>query len=479
MAHWALLFFFTSPGWAAPSFVPEGGLRLSSAAIQAATGSYPSLRVYYIRNNSQVFSAITSDGSDFVQDAGVRLSSQTAPALDIAVSSITGLSILPLNAGGFRMLYSVIGSTGAFRIYSATSADGLAWANATGTAVNVDNGQTFAQFPSLTELSSGDWRLYYIQNSTFGDQAANHQVFSALSANEGLNFSTGSAVVAAQAGQAAATLLTNNKVRVLYTAPLSGDTTNTTVLSALSTNINGSVFTLESGTRYSTPPALGALSLPCVTRSTDSFRWRLYYGVTPSSDVFSAVTDAPDPQNLAPSAAFTNGGVIAFTILGEIFSAGPGALLRQAGQSDITGTSVSRSDDQTITVNFDVRGKFPGFWDLVVTNASGTSGTLRNALFLDYQAGDLTLLDNLIRPREGTRTKANVSISIAGRVTLEVFTITGEPIGTLLDSELPAGAYSVFWDGKTASGYAAASGLYVLRAKGPKLDATRKIVVIK
>lgn len=486
MAHLTILFFFASLGWAAPSFAPEGGLRLSSAAIQAATGSYPALRVYYIRGSSQVYSALTSDGRDFIEDPGIRLSTQTAPALDIAVSSITGLSILPLNAGGFRMLYSVVGSTAGFRIYSATSADGLAWANSTGAAVNVDGGQTFAQFPSLAKLSSGDWRLYYIQNSVFGDQAANHQVFSALSSDEGAHFSSGSAVVAARAGQAAATLLTNNKVRLLYTAPLSGQTTNTTVVSALSTNINGGVFTLESGARYSTPTALGALSLPFVVRSTDSFRWRLYYGFTSSSftqistaDVFSATADAPDPQSLTPSAAFTNGGIISFTIRGEVFSAGPSISLRQAGQSDIVGAGVFRGDDQTITANFDVQGKSPGAWDLIVANADGTSGTLRNALSLDFQAGDITLLDNLIRPREGTRTKANVTIFLAGRVTLKIYTITGEPVSTLLDSDLPAGTYSVFWDGKTAGGRAAASGLYVLKAKGPKLDTTRKIVVIR
>ncbi len=478
----ALLLALAVPSWAVPSFTKEAGIRVSSAAAQAATGAYPALRVYYIRGSSQVFSATTADGLAWVEEAGVRLSSLTVPSIDIAISSITGLSVLPLNAGGFRMLYSVIGSTGAFRIYSATSADGLAWANDTGTAVNVDGGLTFAGFPSLVELGTGDWRLYHVQDFNGENQAADRRIFTALSTNEGRDFASPSLAVGDLAGQVAASLLTSGRVRLYYTSPLPGTTTHATILSALSTDSNGNSFSLESGIRLSTSASAGELSFPFLARSTDTFRWRLYYAFAPPSvstgDVYSATTDAPDPRSLSPSAVFRNSPAGSFTISGEIFSPGGSAKLVQ-GAAEIAGTGFARPDDQTITVAFDTQGKNLGAWDLVVTNANGQSKTLSQALFIDFPGGSAVLTDNLIRPRLGTSTKIDVTIFNPGRTTLKLYTLQGELVRTLLDQEMPAGSFTLFWDGKTAIGNTVASGVYLLHASGPKLGIVNKIVVIK
>ncbi|MBI4376259.1 MAG: hypothetical protein HY549_07390 [Elusimicrobia bacterium] len=467
---------------AAPAFTAEAGLRFSSAVIQGSAGAYADpMRVYFIRNSSQVLSAVTTDGINFTQDSGVRLSSLTAPALDIAISSITGLSVLPLDGGGFRMLYSVIGTTGAFRIYSATSADGFSWANDTGTRISVDSGLTFAQYPSLVELTSGDWRLYYVQNAT-GTLPSGRRIYTALSGNQGRDFGASAVAVDSEASYVSGARLTDGRVRLYYTAPLSGQTTHTAVLSALSSNSNGNSFSAESGVRFSTSNS-GSLTYPFVMRSTESFRWRLYYHfISPSTttaDARSALTLSPEPQSLSPSTVFRINPAGSFTILGEVFSPAPAAVLTQTGQTDIAGASLSRVDDQTITVSFDTQNKALNFWNLVVTNADGVSGTLSNALFIDFPGGSVDVTDNLFRPNRGQRAKIDVTVFKTDRASVTLYTNTGERVATLLDQTLPEGTTTVYWDGRNSQGQKVASGVYLLRAVGPKINVTQKIVVIK
>lgn len=464
----ALLALLAAPARAAAPtevFDAEGVVVVTSAAIQAATGAFPAQRLYYIRASTEVFSATTADGLALTEDAGVRLSSLTVPSIGIAVSSITGLSILPLNAGGFRMLYSVIGTTGAFNVYSATSADGLAWANDTGTALYG------AQFPTMVKLNSGDWRVYFTSAS---------QIWSALSTNEGRNWSSTSVVVAQTAGQVASTVLTSGKVRLYYTAPLTGNTSNTLLLSALSTDVNGSAFSLETGIRLSTSP--GALSMPFVTATTESWRRRVYYDYlvgASTGDAYSATIDAPDPQSLSPSVVYNNKSPGQSTISGEVFSTASTAFLKQAGQANIAAAGLTRVSDQTMTATFNTQGATTGLWDLVVTNSNGLSTTLTNAVLIDFPGGSVTVTDNLLRPRNGTSLRADVTTFSAGRITAKLYTMDGKLVSTLYDQDAAAGTLTLTWNAKTSAGSTVSSGVYLLRITGPKLSSTDKVVVIK
>src|SRR5947207_1818348 len=99
-------------GRAVPSFTRESGIRLSSGSPQAVLASSSSYRMYFIRDY-EVRSATSSNQIDWSEEGGVRLSS-TSPNLFHGTFPITGCSLLPLNAGGFRMLYSVGAGTGPF-----------------------------------------------------------------------------------------------------------------------------------------------------------------------------------------------------------------------------------------------------------------------------------------------------------------------------------------------------------------------------
>lgn len=488
-ASLGLLLALTAHARAVPRFITtDAGVRLSSASFQTTTGAYPALRMYYITGSSAVVSATTADGLAFVNQAGVRLSSTTVPALDVAISSITGATIQAIAGGGFRMLYAVTGTTGTFRIYSATSADGTGWANETGTIVNIAN--TYVGSPSAIILGTGDWRLYYIEDSAGGNNPTNYRVFSALSTDQGRHFGAGSLALNQRAGQVTATKLTNGKVRLFYTQNAVGISSYTSILTALSTDANGTSFNVEALTQASTTTP-SALSSPLVIRTTDTapaFRWRMYYTlqdpnvVADSETVVSKVTDYPEPSSISPSVVFQGNAPVPIALTGEIFdtlAGGLSARLQRAGQANIAGGALARTDDQNFSATFNTQGAQLGYWDVVVTNGNGLSTTLTGALLVDFQGGSAVVTDNLLRPAIGIPTKIVVTIFTAGEVVVNVRTTSGQLVNTIFKGSVPAGIYTYFWDGRTASGRLCASGLYVVETRGPKLNVNNKVVLIK
>ncbi len=470
--------------WSAPTFVTDTGVRIASAAPQAVAGAYPALRLYFLRGSTQALSAVTADGLTFTAEAGLRLSTTTQPAVDAA--AITGLSILPLDAGGWRMLYSAVGADGLFRIFSATSADGLGWANEAGTRITADGGNTYLARPSLVKLAGGDWRVYYIQDRNGGNQSADRRVFTSLSVDQGATWIGGSLALNSQTESVATSTspLTDGRVRLYYTSSLAGETTRHLILSAVSADSQGTSLARETEVRLSTGIADGAVSDPLVVRSTDHFRWRMYFGLSPLATAGdpvqrSAVTDSPDPQFMNPNLVLKANAAVRLEVRGEVFSPGAAASLVRTGEADIVGTAVTRQSDQSLLATFDIARRPTGLWGVAVTNANGRTGQRANALRIDFERGTVTVTDNLLRPREGRPAKIEIKLFDPGRVTAGIFTIGGRPVATLLDADLSEGTFTFTWDGKSAPGAAVPSGVYLLRVVGPRLNELSKIVVIR
>ena len=80
-----------------------------------------------------------------------------------------------------------------------------------------------------------------------------------------------------------------------------------------------------------------------------------------------------------------------------------------------------------------------------------------------------------------TRSASTVSFSLdeAGPATLAVYDVMGRKVATLVDQPMPAGAHEVRWDGRSASGRAVASGVYLLRLQAGDRVATRRLTVVK
>jgi hypothetical protein len=98
------------------------------------------------------------------------------------------------------------------------------------------------------------------------------------------------------------------------------------------------------------------------------------------------LNEAPTVSSISPNTA-TNAGTVQVTVSGLCFRTGATVKLSQAGQPDITGTSVSVTNLATLTCSFNLTGKAPGQWDVAVANTDGQSGTLAKGFFIVLPGG--------------------------------------------------------------------------------------------
>jgi hypothetical protein len=319
-----------------------------------------------------------------------------------------------------------------------------------------------------------------VADSSGANNPSNYRIFSASSSDEGLTLSSEGQVLTSQAFQVSVTTLTDDRTRLYYSSVVGVSTTPSQILSAISTN--GLLFTEESGVRLSTNASNVALTYPVVVRSTESFRWRMFSSYTSASSTIpyasSALTLFPEPTSLDPKTMLKSQTSASFTLTGEIFSPSPSVTFT-IGSDTMTAFDLSRVDDTKITGTINPFGKSLGHWDAVVTNADSRPGTLARALLIEIAPGSVSILDNLFRPLKGETAKITATVFGAGRLTLKLYTIQGGSVATIFDQDVQEGSHVVSWNGTTALGNTVASGVYLLKANGPKLDTIEKIVVIK
>lgn len=65
------------------------------------------------------------------------------------------------------------------------------------------------------------------------------------------------------------------------------------------------------------------------------------------------------------------------------------------------------------------------------------------------------------------------------RLQVQVFDVSGRVVNTLHDGAAPVGPFEVIWDGRTAEGGSAVSGLYYVRAAGPGVNLQARAVVVR
>ena len=95
------------------------------------------------------------------------------------------------------------------------------------------------------------------------------------------------------------------------------------------------------------------------------------------------------------------------------------------------------------------------------------------------QRSGVTILNNVIDPTKGERTRLNYILSSAGQVTITVFTLDGDVVQVLQRGRQNPGDYTVNWDGRNRAGNAVARGIYFIRIVAPGIDEIRKVMVVK
>ena len=76
-------------------------------------------------------------------------------------------------------------------------------------------------------------------------------------------------------------------------------------------------------------------------------------------------------------------------------------------------------------------------------------------------------------------TQIRFDLSEACHVSLKIYNIRGQLVRALLDASLPAGRYTVQWDGTNESGTIVASGVYFCSMATRNFFSTKKMVMMK
>jgi PKD repeat protein len=103
--------------------------------------------------------------------------------------------------------------------------------------------------------------------------------------------------------------------------------------------------------------------------------------------VFTITNPPPNPQDIVPDSGPNSGPIGITGLTGSGFLPGASVKLSRVGQTDIPGTGVDVNvTTQTIMCFFNLNGARVGYWNVVVRNTDGQSGTLENGLFVHYPA---------------------------------------------------------------------------------------------
>jgi len=96
------------------------------------------------------------------------------------------------------------------------------------------------------------------------------------------------------------------------------------------------------------------------------------------------------------------------------------------------------------------------------------------------QPARLSLGQNFPNPFNPTTTLSFTVPADAGRVTLTVYSVTGQIVRTLVDADgLSAGPHSAVWDGTGADGHAVSSGVYFARLSAAGRTLSTKMALLK
>jgi len=455
--------------------------------VEPITGGY---RMYYSSGGFNIQSSSSTDGVNWTQEAGLRISTES---LKLDASSVTafGMFAEPTMSGGpYRAFYVGLDSpTLNYSILGAKSTDGLNWTKDTSAIVTYDS-STYISSLRPYRITATDVMLYYVKGDIDGETGAvsNRRIYRRLSQNQGSTFGAETALLPDTTAYAldvssvtSGYLGISAPVRLYIMGPLSGETTGSVITTAHSSDARA--FYLDFATAFSTTSATNDLRTFAVFRATDSVHLRMYYTSAYSTysvtgDMYSAYTYTPAFDSVTPNKLYQTDSSEDITILGEVFDSSPTVIISN-GSALLTVNSVTRNSDVSLTVNVNPNGAALSKYSLIVANSDGYMVSADNVLSIDYRPGEVATLDNLFRPRRGGKVTFDVMLYVAGNLTAKIYTTNGQLVKTLYDGSVLPGKTTLQWPGDTGEGNTVASGVYLVQISGPKLDTIEKVVVIK
>jgi len=230
-------------------------------------------------------------------------------------------------------------------------------------------------------------------------------------------------------------------------------------------------------------PATGSNAIPVVKRS----------GLTGFSD-FTIASDAADnslPVELSEFSARQNGKKIALSWTTESETNNAGFYIYRL----VDGKEPVKVSDQLIksgTSSSSTRKSYsfpdePGLaekkmitYQIESVDLDGTSHLSSKTAILEYQPvpEKFAVGQNYPNPFN-PETRFTLDLPEDGKVTIDIFSVTGQKVRTLLNEERSAGTYQLTWDGKTDASVSAASGLYWYRVTSKSGTSVKKMQLIR
>lgn len=230
-------------------------------------------------------------------------------------------------------------------------------------------------------------------------------------------------------------------------------------------------------------PATGSNANPVVKRS----------GLTGFSD-FTIASDAADnslPVELSEFSARQNGKKIALSWTTESETNNAGFYIYRL----VDGKEPVKVSDQLIksgTSSSSTRKSYsfpdePGLaekkmitYQIESVDLDGTSHLSGKTAILEYQPvpEKFAVGQNYPNPFN-PETRFTLDLPEDGQVTIDIFSVTGQKVRTLLNEVRSAGSYELTWDGKTDASVSAASGLYWYRVTSKSGTAVKKMQLIR
>ena len=116
--------------------------------------------------------------------------------------------------------------------------------------------------------------------------------------------------------------------------------------------------------------------------------------------------------------------------------------------------------------------------NLLLLDAAGGVNPIRDVQALDMKPREFGLDQNYPNPFNPT-TQIAYRLPEDSRVRLVVYNILGQQVRTLVNGLVPAGAYSIAWDGRDEVGRQTASGIYLYRLDAGKFSAIKRMTLLK
>jgi len=174
-----------------------------------------------------------------------------------------------------------------------------------------------------------------------------------------------------------------------------------------------------------------------IKRVSGNGTWSLLGNIT-------GINPAPTITGITPNNGPNSGNVNITNLSGTGFTAGAAIKLVMSGQTDIVASSVSVISPTQISCTFDLTGKTPGSYNVVVTNSDGKSGTLTSGFTIigTYTISSTVRLGNYTAPVQGVVVTLDL-LSADGSTTLRTETTTLDAGGKFYMHNIEPGLYKV------------------------------------